>query len=77
MTPAYSKVLIHEMVMPTRGANAFMTHLDLNMMAVLAAMERTEVQWHQLLESAGLRIVKIWGAGGDEEAESVIEAMLF
>lgn len=36
--------------------------------------ERTEVQWKKLIESAGLRIVKIWYADDTGEgSEAVIE----
>lgn len=60
-----SKFVKHDAVrqqVPTSGANVSMTHLDLNLMAVLAAIERTETQWRELLESAGLRIVMIRNA---------------
>jgi hypothetical protein len=36
--------------------------------------ERTEIQWKALIESAGLRIVKIWYADGSGEgSEAIIE----
>ena len=45
--------------------------LDITMMAALAATERTERQWRELIDSVGLRIEKIWTKV--EEEESIIE----
>jgi len=42
MKTGYSKLPINEFVIPDRGASAFMTHIDINMMSILAAMGRTE-----------------------------------
>ena len=74
MRRGYSKLLISELVLPARGASLFAASLDLQMMGLHAGMERSETQWHKLLQSAGLTIVKIWQSmsGG----ESVIEASL-
>ena len=74
MTPGYSKVLINENVIPDTGAHWQATALDIVMMADFAAKERTERQWHTLIESAGLRIVKIWTV--QTSTESLIECEL-
>ena len=50
MKVGYSKVLINEFVIPNRGASSFMTYVDINMMSIMAAKERTEQQWYDLLE---------------------------
>ena len=47
---------------------------DINMLALLAAMERSQKQWHELLGFVGLEITKIWTPEGGPE--SVIEAVL-
>ncbi|KAJ6186227.1 hypothetical protein N7519_007528 [Penicillium mononematosum] len=60
MTPGYSKLLINENVVPNTGAHWQATSLDLIMMVDLAAKERTEQQWHQVIEPVGLKIIKIW-----------------
>lgn len=73
MDPSYSKVLINQWLVPTQGATSFMTHQDLNMMATVSAMERTEEQTRDLLEGAGLYIVRIWQPD-DVESECIIEA---
>lgn len=44
------------------------------MMAMSGGIERTESQWHRLLESVGLRIGQIWRL--HDETEAVIEAVL-
>ena len=74
MTPGYSKIIINELVIPDENASLFMTRSDMNMMAMLAAMERSEQQWRELLGSVGLRILKIWTA--EIESERIIECVL-
>jgi hypothetical protein len=71
MTPGYSKILINENVIPDTDADWQTTSLDIIMMAVFASQERTERQWHDLIESAGLKIVGIWTA--EKGVESLIE----
>lgn len=74
MTPGYSKVLINENVVPDTGAHWQATALDIVMMADFGAKERTGRQWHQLIESVGLKVVKIWTPL--HSAESLIECEL-
>ncbi|KAI1372125.1 hypothetical protein F4677DRAFT_274912 [Hypoxylon crocopeplum] len=54
-----SKILIDEMVLPNVGVHWWSACLDLHMYTMLGAMERSEDQWHSLLDKAGLRIVEI------------------
>ncbi|KAF3055270.1 Demethylsterigmatocystin 6-O-methyltransferase [Daldinia childiae] len=75
MTPGYSKLLLHEMIIPEKGASTSHAVLDLTMMVANAGMERTESRWWALLENAGLQIVKVWPAS-EEDADGIIEAML-
>lgn len=70
MKHGYSKLLIEENVVPGTGAHWEITSLDL-MMMTLGAAERTEKEWRKLIESAGLRIIKIWE--GDRQSQSLIE----
>lgn len=75
MTPGYSKILINEWNIPLKGASAFACHSDILMMAVLAAGERTERQWCDLIRSVpGLKISEIWAL--ESEAESILEVVL-
>ncbi|MCJ1354567.1 MAG: hypothetical protein MMC33_004556 [Icmadophila ericetorum] len=39
----------------------FATAMDMNMLSVTGGQERTEVQWQELMQRAGLRIVGFWG----------------
>ena len=74
MEKGYSKLLVVDMVVPETKAPFFVAGMDIAMMTQLTGMERTRTQWHDLLESASLRIVDIWPVS--EGAECVIEAEL-
>ncbi|KAL4881812.1 S-adenosyl-L-methionine-dependent methyltransferase [Aspergillus karnatakaensis] len=74
MKKGYSKILINENVIPSTNAYWETTSLDLIMMADFASQERTEKQWVELVESVGLRIVKIWTRR--RGVESLIECEL-
>ncbi|OTA56458.1 S-adenosyl-L-methionine-dependent methyltransferase [Hypoxylon sp. EC38] len=75
MRPGYSKLLIHEMIIPEQGASTFHAMLDITMMAFNAGMERTERQWKELLEEAGLAVVKVWLPPQDD-ADGIVEVIL-
>ena len=60
MEKGYSKLLIHESLISSIKPLARVTMSDLTMMACLAAKERTEGDWNQLIKNSGLRVVKIW-----------------
>jgi len=49
-----SMILIDEMVLPDTGASWNQAQKDIQMMAGLAAMERSESQWRELARKAGL-----------------------
>lgn len=74
MTPGYSKLLIFEFILPDVGAPLYPSLLDINMMALLSGLERTERQWKTLLDSVGLEIVKFHKDGIN--TEGLIEATL-
>ncbi|KGO50161.1 hypothetical protein PEX2_056390 [Penicillium expansum] len=71
MKPGFSKLLINDLVITDTGAYWETTSMDIIMMADFATTERTEAEWHQLVESAGLKITKIWNI--HKGVESVIE----
>jgi demethylsterigmatocystin 6-O-methyltransferase len=73
-TPNYSRLLIHESVLPDVGCGFVEAMIDLMMMQVCDGMERTESQWHELLGKTGFKIVKIWRA--DVGTTAVIEAVV-
>ncbi|KAF3919679.1 O-demethylpuromycin-O-methyltransferase [Dactylellina cionopaga] len=74
LKPGYSKILINEIVIPETNADWFSTSVDILMMVVHSAAERREKQWRALIESAGLKVVKIWSCGS--AAEKLIEVKL-
>ncbi|KAK8109240.1 hypothetical protein PG984_015041 [Apiospora sp. TS-2023a] len=74
MRKGYSRVLINDIALPATGASWAQTTMDVNMMAILSAYERSDAMWTELLTNAGLRVVKIWRDGRGNE--SLIEAEL-
>lgn len=55
-----SVILIDEMVLPDTGVHWQASQLDLLMMMSFGGIERTITQWRGLLESAGLKILKLY-----------------
>lgn len=74
MKPGYSKLLLHEMIVPDHGASLFHAQLDMAMMSLNGGMERTREQWHILLQRAGLEVVKIWEPV-EEGADGIVEVI--
>ena len=70
-----SVILVDDMVLPDSGIHWQATQLDMAMMTGMAAVERTKEQWYALLESAGLKIRKIWPYTTSLQ-DSIIEAVL-
>ena len=74
MRPGWSRVLVNDFVMPTSEAPWAKTGMDLLMMVLLSARERTEPQWRSLARRAGLEVVGIIACG--ENRESIVEMEL-
>ncbi|TID01804.1 O-methyltransferase mpaG [Colletotrichum higginsianum] len=74
MKPGYSKLLVNENCIPDTGADWQNTGQDIMMLTLVSSRERTRVEWRDLLEKAGLRIVNIYGGGNG--VESLIECEL-
>lgn len=74
MEKGYSKLLVHESLISSVKPAARVTTSDITVMACLSAKERSETEWKGVVESAGLRIVKIWRPA--QSVESVIEIEL-
>lgn len=70
-----SVLLIDDMVVPKTGAHWQATQLDMLMMSVFGACERSESQWESLIASAGLKIQKIYQYTKSLN-DSVIECVL-
>ncbi|KIW48982.1 hypothetical protein, variant [Exophiala xenobiotica] len=70
-TPTYSRILIHEFVLPATGCGQREALFDILMMS-FCGMERDERQWQDILTAAGLEVVYIWKA--DVGGYAIIEA---
>ncbi|KAI7775575.1 hypothetical protein LA080_006586 [Diaporthe eres] len=55
MKPGYSKLIIHELILPEQNADKTSAVFDLAMMAFNAGMERTGTKWRELLGQAGFQ----------------------
>jgi hypothetical protein len=74
MEKGYSKLVIFEWILPSRGVPLYPALLDVNMMALLNAKERTEEQWNAIMKEAGLKVIKFHKVADD--AEGLVEAEL-
>lgn len=72
MVKGYSKLFIYDIVLPPTGASISQATMDVEMMSLLSASERTQGVWTKLLTDAGLQIVKFWP--DPQQYEMVIEA---
>ena len=72
LLPGYSRLLVHDHVVPETNAHPHATAYDLTMMVKVAGEERSESQWRRLLASAGFRVVRVWRSL--LAAQSIIEA---
>ncbi|KAJ5561303.1 hypothetical protein N7535_004230 [Penicillium sp. DV-2018c] len=72
MVKGYSKLIIYDIVLPLAGASISQATMDVEMMSLLSASERTRGAWIKLLTDAGLRIVNFWP--DPQQYEMVIEA---
>lgn len=73
MAPDYSRILIVDFVLPDTDTPLMQASLDIQMMSIGAGVERSETQWRNLLQKAGLNITGIWSQSPG--MESVIEAV--
>lgn len=69
MKPGFSKLLLGENEMREERVSTITAALDLCMMALFSAKERTMRDWEVVLGSAGFRIVKVW-----RDMNTIIEA---
>lgn len=74
LTRGYSRVLFNEIVISEEKPTIAATSMDMMMLAHFSVGERTESSWREVLQRAGLKIVKIYTYPG--VAESLIEAEL-
>ncbi|VUC31478.1 unnamed protein product [Clonostachys rosea] len=72
MVKGYSKLFVYDIVLPPTGASISQTTMDVEMMSLLSANERTKGQWEKLLTGAGFKIVNYHP--DPQEYEMLIEA---
>ncbi|GAB1217535.1 hypothetical protein ATERTT37_006774 [Aspergillus terreus] len=72
MEPGYSRLVINENIIPNQGCDYTSACLSLLMMVQVGALERTELQWRELLNSVGLTDLAFYQPPG--EGEGVIVA---
>lgn len=75
MKPGYSRLLLHELIVPEQHTDTFTAVFDLVMMSFNAGAERTEQQWKGLLDISGFKVIKVWPAP-EMGADGIIEAVL-
>lgn len=67
-----SLLLISEALMPEEKVPVYNVAADLSMMAAFSALDRTEAQFRQLIESCGFELVKVWKPEGFEAGNAVV-----
>jgi hypothetical protein len=72
MVKGYSKLFVYDIVLPPTGASISQCTMDVQMMSLLSASERTRAQWESLLSSSGFKIVNYWP--DPKQYEMLIEA---
>ncbi|KUJ18479.1 O-methyl transferase B [Mollisia scopiformis] len=70
-----SILLIDEMILPETGVNANAASIDMTMLTAFASMERTESQWQEIVQAAGLKLVQIY-TYNPQSYESVMDVRL-
>jgi hypothetical protein len=68
-----SRLLLSDLVIPDKGADPSKTLRDINMMQC-SGKERSEKQWHALLDKGGFRILNIYCK--EDPNNSLVEAVL-
>ncbi|KAL7620314.1 hypothetical protein AAE478_009308 [Parahypoxylon ruwenzoriense] len=74
MKKGYSYLVINDFILPDTGCPLLPAEWDLMMMTLMSAMERTESQWRNLLNKAGLTIEGMYQPPGD--GQGIIVATL-
>lgn len=75
MRPGYSKLLIHETIVPKKGAPPSNVTSAFVMLIINSGMERTEQKFRNLLDKAGFKITGLWPPT-EEHSDGIIEAVL-
>lgn len=74
MEKGYSKLLIYDILISDRKPSMAAVMADISMMRQFSAKERSRSELTELLESSGLKLVKVWADA--KTADSIVEAEL-
>lgn len=65
MKRGYSTLIVEYFILPVKGASLLPAMWDMQIMSLISTMERTERQWKNLFEQAGLEIEGFYQPPGD------------
>lgn len=71
MTPGYSKLIIHDLVLSDMDVSETQARFDMAMMTINSGMERSAHHFTELLGKAGLKVTGVWSW---PDKDGVIEA---
>lgn len=75
MKRGYSRLLLNETILPEINCPLWDAVGDLNMMCILGGVKRSRGQWNDLIESAGLKVEKIWTSEEEDQMDGIIEVV--
>ncbi|KAF7192918.1 O-methyltransferase asqD [Pseudocercospora fuligena] len=76
MKPGYSKLLIHDLILPDEGTSQYLAAWDMVMMTFNAGIERSRQQWEALLQKAGFRIEGFWFGQQGDQGDGILQAVV-
>lgn len=60
MIPGYSKLLIVNMILPSKDVPLRAAEMDMFMLFIHSGAQRNQHEWEDVVESAGLEVVRFW-----------------
>ena len=73
MIPGYSKLIIGNIILPEENVPLRNSGLDIAMLFLHSGSQRSEHEWRELIEGAGLKVVKVWYPPGDGDGIVEVE----
>lgn len=73
MSPGYSRLLIGNIILAESDVPLRNSGLDIAMLYLHSGAQRSESEWRELVESAGLTVVKVWRPPGDGDGIVEVE----
>ncbi|KAF2726271.1 S-adenosyl-L-methionine-dependent methyltransferase [Polychaeton citri CBS 116435] len=72
MTPGYSKLIVCNIILPEGNVPLRQSCLDVAMLYMHSGQQRTQEEFRELFETAGLKVTKFWLPPGD--GDGIVEA---